>query len=420
MSAPKFSPLPLVVSIICLVVGIMIGKVLTPAPASDTPSDPAVAKTTPPKTATMSVEAVYPSEQHIAQTLNASGIIVGKEIAHVGAKVNGVAITKILVDVGDYVKAGQVLAILDNSTAHEQTNIASAELERAKAVLDKAKADVARVTPLLEMDAISRQSYDAYVTAEREATATVKSLEARLASSRTTEAYTQILAPVSGIVSEKYAEVGMITAGTPLFHIIKHGVLEWQASLPASQADKIKLGHLAKLDVSGETLTAYVDKFAPIANNSREITVHATLPPSPLLRAGMYQAGQFVLGTKTSQTLPYRAISTSDGMDYVWTLTKSDGDLYQAHRKSVTILAHEQDKVAVELDKDTLVVAGSGNFLSDGSLVKVINGDSLYQQDNQTSNQTDSQTDNQTDSEANRQTNNQNKSQTSDTAGETP
>lgn len=382
MSAPKFSPLPLVVSIICLVVGIMIGKVLTPAPSS-TPSPDSSASTpkpqTTPKTATMSVEAIYPSEQHIAQTLNASGIIVGKEIAHVGAKVNGVAITKILVDVGDYVKAGQVLATLDNSTAHEQTNIATAELERAKAVLDKAKADVARVTPLLEMDAISRQSYDAYVTAEREAVATVKSLEARLASSRTTEAYTQIIAPVSGIISEKYAEVGMITAGTPLFHIIKHGTLEWQASLPASQADKIKLGYPAKLDVSGETLTAYVDKLAPIANNSREITVHATLPPSPLLRAGMYQAGQFVLGTQTSQTLPYRAISTSDGIDYVWTLTKSDGDLYQAHRKSVNILAHEQDVVAVELAKDTLVVAGSGNFLSDGSLVKVINTDTPAQ-----------------------------------------
>lgn len=372
MSAPKFSPLPLVVSIICLVVGIMIGKVFTPAPTSDTPSDPAVAKTTPPKTATMSVEAVYPSEQHIAQTLNASGIIVGKEIAHVGAKVNGVAITKILVDVGDYVKAGQVLAILDNSTAHEQTNIASAELERAKAVLDKAKADVARVTPLLEMDAISRQSYDAYVTAEREATATVKSLEARLASSRTTEAYTQILAPVSGIISEKHADVGMIATGTPLFSIIKNGTLEWQASLPAHQADKIKLGQLATLNVAETEILASVDKIAPIANNSREVTVHATLPTSANVRAGMYQAGQFILGAKDSLTLPYKAISTSDGMDYVWTLTKSDGDLYQAHRTPVTILAYQQDVVAVEMDENSLVVASSGNFLSDGSLVRLI------------------------------------------------
>lgn len=322
--------------------------------------------------AVMTVQAVSPTLQAMTQELNASGIIAGQEIAQVGARVSGVAITQVRAQAGDYVKAGQVLAVLDSQNAHEQTQMARAELEQAQASLEKAMADVARVTPLLEIDAISRQQYDAYKTAERQAQATVKSLTARLNSTITSESYAQVVAPVSGIIGEKFADVGMMTTGTPLFSIIKNGVLEWQASLPTAEATKIGIGQPAMLEVAGQPINAQVYKLSPIANNSRELTVHAVLEASPLLRSGMYQTGRFLLSSQQVPVLPYRVISHNDGMDYVWVLTKSEHDgLYQARRTLVQIQARQADKVAVDLPEDTLVVAEGGNFLSEGSFVKL-------------------------------------------------
>lgn len=369
-SFQKFAPVA--VSLACLIAGVLIGKSFN-APDPNTPPKQTTASTvakTP--SAIMTVEAVYPVEKAVHRTLTASGVIAGKDVAQVGGKVSGVAITAVLVDTGDTVKAGQVLARLDDSTLTEQTLMAKAELEQAQAGLDKARADLERVTPLVKIDAISREAFDAYKTAERQAAAQVGALTARLKSSRTTQNHTQIIAPVSGIISEKFAEVGMISTGSPLFSIVKNGTLEWQASVPTKDASSLALGQTAVLTVAGEKIVASVDKIAPITNNSREVTVHATLPYSPLLRGGMYQAGQFMLGTTTHATLPYSAVSTSDGMDYVWTLVPSDGELYRAERTLVNILSHEQDSIAVDLPMDTLVVAKSGNFLSDGSLVKIL------------------------------------------------
>lgn len=372
-SAKKLYYILPILSIVCLAIGVGIGKYwqsTTTLPTTSQPTKVANLATTP--TAVMTVEAIYPRAQSTYQTLEASGVIAGKEVAQVGAKVNGVAITSVLVKVGDYVKAGQVLARLDDSASREQTVIATAELEQAKATLDKARADLERVTPLVEIDAISREAFDAYKTAERQAQENVNALTARLATSRTSQNNTHLVAPVSGIISDKQAQVGMIATGTPLFSIIKYGTLEWQASIPATQANKITIGQLAELNVAGEKLTAHVDRLSPIANNSREITVHATLPASSAVRAGMYQRGHFLLGTAEHLTLPYSAISTSDGMDYIWTLTPSEhDDLYRVRRTSVQVLAHQKDVVAVVLPASTLVVEKSGNFLSEGNLVKI-------------------------------------------------
>lgn len=363
---------------LCVALGVVLGRfVFAPSTSSskDASADSVeqgVANISHAKEASMAVEVISPQTETITHRLSASGVIAAKQVAEVGARVSGVAITEVRVEVGDYVKAGQVLARLDRKTASQQTEVVQAELEQAEAALTKARADVARVTPLIEIDAISREQYDAYLTAERQAIAQVKALKARLASTQTNESHTQVVAPVSGIVSAKTAEIGMMATGAPLFSIIKNGELEWQASIPTNEANKIAIGQSATVKVGNEVVSAIVERIAPIANNSREVTVHASLSPSSMLRAGMYQTGEFLLASAQAEVLPYRVVSSSDGMDYVWTVHKTDGSLYRAERTKVEVLGHHGDKVRVSLPKETLVVAEGGNFLSQGSLVKVV------------------------------------------------
>lgn len=330
--------------------------------------------------AVMAVEAIVPTFEVIEDKITASGVIVGKDIAQVGARASGLAITEVLVDVGDVVQAGQVLARLDDSTVRQSFEMAKAELTQALATQAKAQADLARVEPLIKIDAISREQYDAYQTAKVQADANVQAVNARLNNTQIQAKNTQIIAPVSGLISAKTAQVGLVATGSPLFDIVKDGVLEWQASLPPAKASELQLGQQASVNVGQEQVSAIITKIAPVANNSRELTVHATLAPNPLVRSGMYQSGQFILSSQNLPTLPARVITMTDGFNYIWTLKQHKNDLYTAHREQIEIAGRTGDNVAVLLKSDVLVVKEGGNFLSEGNLVKVVNLDALANQ----------------------------------------
>ena len=220
-----------------LILGMLLGKywggsdkaVTDESPVSSrTSSDGGTASATSTEQAVLSVETVMPSQDDIGNTLRADGTINAKDTANVSAKVNGVAIERILVEEGDHVNAGQVLAIFDTDAMEQQVLQAEADVAEAEATLANASADAARVLPLLDIDAISKQEADRYRTAKLQAQAALQASRARLNTQRLSVDNAKVVAPVSGVISEKMAEVGMVAGGEPLFTIIKGGVLEWR------------------------------------------------------------------------------------------------------------------------------------------------------------------------------------------------
>nr|WP_227548315.1 biotin/lipoyl-binding protein [Moraxella catarrhalis] len=97
----------------------------------------------------MAVEAVHPTSITIKNRLSANGIVAAVETAEVSSQISGVAIERVLVEVGEFVKAGQVLATLDTRTFEQQLSSAEAELATAVAAQEKAAADLARTEPLM-------------------------------------------------------------------------------------------------------------------------------------------------------------------------------------------------------------------------------------------------------------------------------
>lgn len=357
-----------IIALLALIVGLGLGRFWqsrsspTPSVASNTALDA--------KQAVLTVEAISPTMNTVVDSISASGVIAGKEVAAIGAKVSGVAIEQILVEVGDTVQAGQVLAVLDDSSISQQVAIADAELTRAQIALDKARTDLLRVEPLIAIDAISREQYDGFVAAKAQAETQVRALEAQRASTKLSERHTQVLAPVAGVISQRNAQVGQLTSGAPLFEIVKNGVLEWQASVAPSVATKIGIGQRAVLSLADTTVGATVTRIAPVANNSRELTVHATVDDSSLLASGMYVPGEFLLSTKTVATVPYQVVTISDGLGYVWTLHPQDNGLYTAKRTQIPI-DKVGDDIAVTLPLQTLIVKEGGNFLQEGDSVQL-------------------------------------------------
>lgn len=325
----------------------------------------------------MAVESITPFLVNVTDDISANGVIEAKDTASVSAKLTGVAIEQVMVEVGDVVKAGQVLATLDAGALQDNLVQAQADLAVAKANHEKAQADLARVLPLLEIDAISRQQVDAYQTALKQAQASQVSSQARLNIAKKNLNDSQVLAPVSGIISVKNAQIGTLVDGTPLFNIIKNKQLEWQATLDAQDALRIQVGQVAQVMVGDRQIEGQVTHLSPITNSGREIVVHVLLPIDDTLKAGMYQEGRFILNSQQRLAIPVSAVMSSDGYDYVWVLDKQtqsgDDQIYQVHQKNIQTGSRLNDKVVVDLPANTLIVASSASFLSENDLVKVVN-----------------------------------------------
>ena len=374
-----------------LILGVLLGKywggsdkaVTDESPVSSrTSSAGGTASATSTEQAVLSVETVMPSQDDIGNTLRADGTINAKDTANVSAKVNGVAIERILIEEGDRVKAGQVLAIFDTDAMEQQVLQAEADVAEAEATLANASADAARVLPLLDIDAISKQEADRYRTAKLQAQAALQASRARLNTQRLSVDNAKVVAPVSGVISEKMAEVGMVAGGEPLFTIIKGGVLEWRADIDPKLIGEVRVGTPVRVSLpDGDTVMGKVSRIAPTADNNRQITIYASLAANAKVRAGMYQTGEFLLGSASTQTVPNSAIVSNDGYDYVMLvtdLTTQDGkSMGRIKQQRVTLGERLGENVAViePLPNDSHIVKQGGSFLNDGDLVRIVNGE---------------------------------------------
>ena len=373
-----------------LIIGVLLGKYWGGSDeaatdeslvSSGTSSNGATASATSTEQAVLSVETVSPSQDDIGNTLSADGTIDAKDKANVSAKVNGVAIERILVEEGDRVKAGQVLAIFDTDAMEQQVLQAEADVAEAEATLANASADAARVLPLIDIDAISKQEADRYRTAKLQAQAALQASKARLSTQRLSVDNATVVAPVSGVISEKMAEVGMVAGGEPLFTIIKGGILEWRADIDPKLVGEVSVGTPVRVSLpDGDTVMGKVSRIAPTADNNRQITIYASLAANAKVRAGMYQTGEFLLGSASTQTVPNSAIVSNDGYDYVMLVTNvttQDGQtMGRIKQQRVTLGERLGENVAVlePLPSDSQIVKQGGSFLNDGDLVRIVDG----------------------------------------------
>ena len=327
----------------------------------------------------LTVEIVTPQQTVIDNALSADGTIGPKDIATVYGKVDGVTIDQVLVQEGTQVKQGQVLAVFDTDAMQQQRVQAQADLAEAQTNLTVARADAERVIPLLDIDAVSKQEVDRYIATANQAAASMEAAKARLNNQTLNLNNAKVTAPVSGIISEKTANVGSVPGQAPLFTIIENGVLEWQAQVDPDKLGDINVGTPVQVSLpNNKSVMGEVSRIAPTAEKgSRQVSVYATLAKSPLVRSGMYQRGRFLLGGEGKQVLPISAIITEDGYDYVMLVNQDKADngetIYRIKKEKVSLGERQGDQVIVTkpLPQDVAVVRQGGGFLNDGDIVRI-------------------------------------------------
>jgi membrane fusion protein, multidrug efflux system len=111
---------------------------------------------------------------------------------------------------GSWVEAGQLLYVIDNKPYIAKRNQVLAQLEKDKAAYEKAKRDVTRLKPLYEQDAASQLDYDTALSTQEQAKSSVMSSQANLDEVDLELSYTEIKAPISGMVGGSQADIGAL------------------------------------------------------------------------------------------------------------------------------------------------------------------------------------------------------------------
>ena len=326
--------------------------------------------------AALTVTTTRPVAASLPIKLAANGNVAAWQEASVSSESNGLRLTEVRVNVGDVVKAGDVLAVFSADTVNADVAQAQAALHEAEANAADAAANAARARTLQNSGALSAQQISQYNTAEQTANARIASAKAALASQQLRLKYTKVVAPDSGIISARAnaATVGAVSApGTELFRMIRQGRLEWRAEVVAQDLHNLKPGTSAVVKAAnGSELTGKVRMIAPTVDlQTRSALVYVDLPANiskdAPFKAGMFASGQFELGASQAMTVPQQSIVVRDGFSFVFRL---NADKHVSQIK-VTPGRRLGDRIEVlgGLTADTQVVVRGAGFLNDGDLV---------------------------------------------------
>lgn len=211
--------------------------------------------------------------------------------ATLSSRVQG-TIDKLLVREGTQVTKGQTLLVLDSRDLQ-------AELARATAEIENAKAHLVRMKTLYGQDAVSKQEMENATRAYKVAEANRKAVLAQLS-------YTVVKAPFDGVITEKKVEAGELASpGQPLLKMEDQRQLRLESTVAegdlksVSRGDKIPV-HIDAL--GGQVLTGVVAQILPVGDpQTHTFTVKVDLPPVPGLKTGMF--GRFQLEKGTSRTI---------------------------------------------------------------------------------------------------------------------
>ncbi len=323
--------------------------------------------------AALTVTAVQPSNSSLALKLAANGNVAAWQEASIGAEASGLRLTQVLVNVGDSVKKGQLLATFAGDAVQADVAQAKAALMEAQANALDAAANAERARTLQNTGALSTQQINQYLTAEKTAAARVQAAQATLSAQGVRTQNTQVRAPDNGVISARGATVGAVVgAGAELFRLIRGGRLEWRAEVTSHEIASIKPGSKATVTAaSGAQVEGTVRTIAPTVDAAtRNALVYVDLPANTGVKAGMFAKGEFALGAANALTLPQQALVLRDGFTYAMRV--------EANNKVTQVKLETGRRVgdAVEIKQgakssDRFVASGA-SFLADGDTVKVV------------------------------------------------
>jgi len=320
-----------------------------------------------------SVTVVVPGQSQVGKMVTASGPLGARRDQPVGIAGQGGRVISVLVDAGTWVRAGQVLAVIDRSVQAQQAAQQAAQIEAAKAQAALAQSDYERAIALQGRGFISKAEIDAKKAARDAANAQVRVAQAQLGATRAQIGQLDVTAPTAGLVLARNVELGQIVSpgSGALFRLAEGGEMEMRAQLAQQDLSNVHVGMPAKITPVGsdQNITGHVWQVAPtIDPQSRLGEVRIAVPYSPAMRPGGYAQASITAGTTTAPILPQSAVLSDDKGNYVYIVDARN----EIERRNIQIGTVGENGVTVTsgLSGNEAVVLSAGPFLNPGQKVK--------------------------------------------------
>lgn len=321
----------------------------------------------------LTVSVVQPQSQQLAQVLPAHGSIAAWQEALIGAEASGLKIAQVRAQVGDVVRSGDVLALLQSDTVRAELAQTRALLAEAEASAQEARAQAERARSLQQQGFFSNAQLSAALAGEAMAQARVQSARAALNLGELRLSQTEVRSPDAGVISARSATLGAVVApGMELFRLIRQGRLEWRAELTAADLPRVRVGAPVRIKTaSGLEVSGRVRVLAPSADpQTRNALVYVDLNRPTALVPGMFASGQIELGSSQALTVPQTAVVVRDGMSYVYVVGAQDR--VSQVKVQTGRLVGDRLEVVSGLAVDARLVASGGAFLNHGDTVRVV------------------------------------------------
>ncbi len=322
--------------------------------------------------AALTVTTVTPQIEKWDTQISATGALAPWQEAVVSSEIGGVRVVELAVDLGDYVKQGQVLARLSKEAIVADLAQSQAAIAQAKANLADARSNAARADRLKASGALPMQQIEQMYTSAAVAEANLAAAKAGLESQQIRLRHTTITAVDSGLISSRTATLGaVVQTGSELFRLLRQGRVEWLADVPAQYLSSLQVGQFASVTLpTGATVTGKIRKIAPaLNNNTRTNTVYVALPTDSPARPGMFAQGHIQVGEAQALTIPQAALVLRDGNSYVFEV--GEHNIVQQRLVKTGRRQAERVEIMEGLQPGAKLVATGGAFLNEGDKVQL-------------------------------------------------
>jgi RND family efflux transporter MFP subunit len=238
-----------------------------------------------------SVTVIVPGRQDIPAVLSATGSLAARRDLPVGVPGEGGQVERVLVEPGQWVRAGQTLAVINRSVQTQEAAQLAAQIQVAQADLRLAEQELNRAQALVSRGFVSQADVDRKRAARDAAAARVRVAQANLGASRARIGRLDIRAPAAGLVLDRNVEAGQVVGpGTgALFRIAQGGEMELVARLPQTDLARLSVGVPVTVTPVGATQSyqGQVWQISPIIDaQTRQGEVRILVPYTRELRPG--------------------------------------------------------------------------------------------------------------------------------------
>lgn len=312
---------------------------------------------------------------------NGSSVLVGRVQAQTEVnqafRLDGQLIER-TVDIGDRVRAGQLLARLDSQNEESGLNAAQAQRIAAQVQLDDARNNFNRMRDLVADNAVSRAAYDNAVAVLKTAEAQLKASESQLTLAGNRLGFTRLLADVSGVVTARGAEVGeVVPAGRMVVQIAEIGARDAVFDVPAQIMDgATKSGDSIQVWLTSDPAVKATGRVRDVSPRADPVTgtfqVRIRLVNAPeAMRLGSTVTGRLKLSQAGGIDIPAMALFRTNNQPAVWVV---DPATMTVSARNIEIRANDSNvvRVASGLKAGETVVTAGVQALRPGQKVRLL------------------------------------------------